>query len=113
MTIYQTVGRKIWTLRSTVSDWPHENLLEIDCDAEQMMEGLEQVRIAIGSPEQSGISDQEVKDALYYYQYDIDKSVDYLIGMSHYLIIATFGLTSPQRNKRGSRLPRNAKVSVP
>ena len=45
------------------------------------MEGLEQVRIAIGSPEQSGFSDQEVKDALYYYQYDVDKSVNYLIGV--------------------------------
>ncbi|KZT72702.1 hypothetical protein DAEQUDRAFT_722865 [Daedalea quercina L-15889] len=46
---------------------------------EQMMEALEQVRIAIGSPEQSGVSDQEVKDSLYYYQYDADKTVDYLI----------------------------------
>ncbi|EPT02805.1 hypothetical protein FOMPIDRAFT_114852 [Fomitopsis schrenkii] len=46
---------------------------------DRLMEGLEQVRIAIGSPEQSGFSDQEIKDALYYYQYDADKSVNYLI----------------------------------
>lgn len=50
------------------------------------MEGLEQVRIAIGSPEQSGFSDQEVKDALYYYRYDVDKSVNYLIGVPCYFL---------------------------
>ncbi|KAH9938502.1 uncharacterized protein B0H18DRAFT_17490 [Fomitopsis serialis] len=38
---------------------------EADMDPEeyeQMMEGLERVRITLGSPEQSGLSDQEIKD---------------------------------------------------
>ncbi|TFY69490.1 hypothetical protein EVJ58_g378 [Rhodofomes roseus] len=55
------------------------HLRHVDLIAEQLILGLEQVRVAIGSPEQSGLSDQEVKDALYYYQYDVDKSVNYLL----------------------------------
>ena len=82
------------------------------CRVDQLMEGLERVRIAIGSPEQSGFSDQEVKDALYYYQYDVDKSVDYLIGMPYHF--PTQGcsnlLSEEQDRKRAAQERRGGSI---
>lgn len=86
MITFQTAEKLIWIQKNMVSGlWCGPNFCT-HCGADRLMEGLEQVRIAIGSPEQSGFSDQEIKDALYYYQYDADKSVNYLIGMSFYFL---------------------------
>ena len=44
------------------------------------MDGLEQVRITLGTEVQSGISDQVIKDTLYEYWYDVPQTLDYLLG---------------------------------
>ncbi|KZT12883.1 uncharacterized protein LAESUDRAFT_19736 [Laetiporus sulphureus 93-53] len=46
---------------------------------EQLMRGLEQVRVTLGSEEQSDISDEDIKDALSYYNYDVHQSVNWLL----------------------------------
>lgn len=81
MTIYQTAGKLTWIQQNMVSCLWYTISFHTHCKPDQLMEGLERVRVAMGSPEQSGFSDKEIKDALYYYQYDADKTVDYLIGM--------------------------------
>lgn len=46
-------------------------------DREALAQGTEQVRRQLGD-EAGFLTDQQVQDALWYYYYDIDKSVDYL-----------------------------------
>ena len=49
----------------------------------QMIDGLEQVRNILGDQEHSGFSDQAIKDALWEFFFDVDKSVVLLLGSSH------------------------------
>lgn len=49
--------------------------------AETMMDGLEEVRVVIGSQEHSGITDRDIQDTLHYYQYDVQQSVNWLLGI--------------------------------
>ena len=58
-----------WTL-------PHDRLTA------QMIDGLEQVRNVLGDQEHSGVSDQAIKDALWEFYFDVDKSVVLLLGAS-------------------------------
>jgi len=51
----------------------------------QMIDGLEQVRNILGDQEQSGFPDQAIKDALWEFFFDVDKSVVWLLGVSHRL----------------------------
>jgi hypothetical protein len=51
----------------------------------QMIDGLEQVRNVLGDQEHSGFPDQAIKDALWEFFFDVDKSVVWLLGVSHYL----------------------------
>lgn len=44
------------------------------------MYGLEQVRATIGPVEQSGITDLEIKETLYHYYFDIEQSVNWILG---------------------------------
>ena len=44
-----------------------------------MQEGLKQVRAAIGPD--LAVGDQEIKDALWHYYYDVAKSVSWILGM--------------------------------
>ena len=53
-----------------------------------MIDGLEQVRNVLGDQEHSGCSDQAIKDALWEFFFDIDKSVVWLLGASYYLHLA-------------------------
>ena len=46
----------------------------------QMIDGMEQVRNVLGDQERSGFSDQAIKDALWEFFFDVDKSVVYLLG---------------------------------
>ena len=46
----------------------------------QMIDGLEQVRSILGDQEHSGCSDQAIKDALWEFFFDVDKSVIWLLG---------------------------------
>jgi len=48
----------------------------------QMIDGLEQVRNILGDQEHSGFSDQAIKDALWEFFFDVDKSVVWLLGAS-------------------------------
>ncbi|KAI0952558.1 hypothetical protein AcV7_008317 [Taiwanofungus camphoratus] len=48
-------------------------------DHERMQDGLEQVRATLGSEEHSGISDHDIQDALYYYEFDIQQSINWLL----------------------------------
>ena len=45
-------------------------------DREQMRAGAIKVRTALGSNLE--VSDKEIQDTLYYYYFDVDKSVEYL-----------------------------------
>lgn len=51
----------------------------------QMIDGLEQVRNILGDQERSGCTDQDVKDALWEFFFDVDKSVIWLLGPSYRL----------------------------
>lgn len=50
----------------------------------QMIDGLEQVRNILGDQERSGFSDQAIKDALWEFYFDADKSVVWLLGVSYH-----------------------------
>ena len=54
-----------------------------DRPAAQMIDGLEQVRNILGDQEHSGCSDQAIKDALWEFFFDVDKSVVWLLGASY------------------------------
>lgn len=51
--------------------------------SEQLQYGLEQIRATLGPVEQSGITDQDIKDTLYHYYFDIEQSLNWLIGELH------------------------------
>lgn len=57
--------------------------------AERMQDGLEQVRATLGSEEHSGISDHDIQDALYYYEFDIQQSINWLLGLLQPFIFGT------------------------
>ncbi|KDQ64951.1 hypothetical protein JAAARDRAFT_243711 [Jaapia argillacea MUCL 33604] len=46
---------------------------------EYMANGLEHVRVALGSEEESGLDDTVIKETLWHYYFDIEKSVDWLV----------------------------------
>ena len=50
-----------------------------------MIDGVEQIRNILGDQEQSGLPDQTIKDALWEFYFDVDKSVVWLLGVSHRL----------------------------
>jgi len=60
----------------------------------QMIDGLEQVRNILGDQEQSGCSDQAIKDALWEFFFDVDKSVVWLLGTSYRYIQVAFADTT-------------------
>jgi hypothetical protein len=44
--------------------------------------GFDQVRGIIGDEEESGLSDAAIKNALWHYYFDIEKTVQWLLGTS-------------------------------
>ena len=56
------------------------------------MDGLEQVRTTMGTEAQCGFSDQVIKDALYEYWYDVQQTVEYLLGELGSLLIFPLSL---------------------
>ncbi|KAL6298108.1 hypothetical protein BKA93DRAFT_92820 [Sparassis latifolia] len=53
---------------------------ELDtADYDRMMDGLEQVRATLGSEEETGVNDRDIKDTLYYYHFDVRRSIDWLL----------------------------------
>lgn len=55
-----------------------------------MIDGLEQIRNILGDQEQSGCTDQDIKDALWEFFFDVDKSVVWLTGPTHRLYPGRF-----------------------
>ena len=47
---------------------------------EHLADGLDAVRNTLGSAEQSGFSDDYVKETLFHYYYDVDQTINYLLG---------------------------------
>jgi hypothetical protein len=45
-----------------------------------MTEAMEKVHRVIGEEHESGISDQKVKDTLWYYFFDHEKAIEWLLG---------------------------------
>jgi hypothetical protein len=45
-----------------------------------MEDGLERVRTLLGDVEQSGLTDQEVRDTLWDAYFNFDKAIEWLIG---------------------------------
>ena len=48
-----------------------------------MEDGLIQVREVVGSEEQSGLADNKIKDALWEFYFDIDKTIRWCMGEPH------------------------------
>jgi len=63
----------------------------------QMIDGLEQVRNILGNQEHSGCSDQSIKDALWEFFFDVDKSVVWLLGAHYPPVSRSRPLTSLSR----------------
>ena len=74
------------------------------------MDGLEQIRATIGPAEQTGISDEEIKNTLYRFYYDVAQSVDWILGESLKRPSCT-ELTRLQRDKLASMRLRSVEVS--
>jgi hypothetical protein len=53
-----------------------------DIDAEKLDNGLEQVRVILGPEDASGFSDNFIKNALWDNWFDVERTVDYLLGIS-------------------------------
>lgn len=47
----------------------------------QMSDGLEQVRLVIGDEVTSALSDNSIQDALWKYYFDIEKTVQWALGL--------------------------------
>ena len=45
-----------------------------------MVNGLGSVRAVLGSEAGGGLSDKDIKDSLWYYYFDVEKTVEYLLG---------------------------------
>lgn len=45
-----------------------------------MHEGLQAVREIVGNAETSGVSDEDIKDALWEYFFDHEKTVEWVLG---------------------------------
>ena len=50
-----------------------------------MEDGLIQVREVVGPEEQSGLADNKIKDALWEFYFDIDKTIRWCMGQFHLL----------------------------
>jgi hypothetical protein len=58
----------------------------------QMNDGLEQVRLVIGGEAASGLSDTSIKDALWEYYFDVEKTIYWAVGMCDHRILPPFVL---------------------
>lgn len=54
---------------------------------EQLMRGLDHIRAILGPEEASEVSDRDIKDTLYHYYFNIEQSLNWLIGMLLYLLL--------------------------
>ena len=47
---------------------------------DKLINGWEQIRAMMGDEAQSGITDDEIKDTLYHYYFDVQQSINWLYG---------------------------------
>ena len=57
----------------------------LTCHLALMEDGLIQVREVVGSEEQSGLADNKIKDALWEFYFDIDKTIRWCMREPHLL----------------------------
>ncbi|KAH9927122.1 HBS1 N-terminus-domain-containing protein [Epithele typhae] len=79
-----------------MDDGGYEDLSNEDYD--KLMSGLEHIRAILGDEKHSPITDAEIKDALYHYYFDVEKSAAYLIEEQERKVAA-------QERKDGKPLP--------
>lgn len=79
--------------------------------AEQLMYGLEQIKATVGPAEQSGFTDQEIKDTLYHFYFDIEQSLNWILGTFNEPVVRNLHLIGTQRSRRGGMRFKNVKVS--
>lgn len=70
----------------------------LTCQPALMEDGLIQVREVVGSEEQSGLADNKIKDALWEFYFDIDKTIRWCMGEPHLLPFHTPS-HPPQRSR--------------
>ncbi|KAI9066374.1 hypothetical protein FKP32DRAFT_1566029, partial [Trametes sanguinea] len=61
-----------------ISDGGEEDLSPEDYD--RMMDGLEHIRATLGDENQSALTDQDIKDSLYEYYFDVEHAIEDLLG---------------------------------
>ena len=49
--------------------------------AARLNDGLDQVREIVGGPDVSGLSDEQIKDVLWDYEFDIEETTQWAIGV--------------------------------
>ncbi|CAL1701559.1 unnamed protein product [Somion occarium] len=63
------------------------------------MSGLDHIRATVGSQEQSGLSDKEIKDTLYHYFFNVEQSINYLLEAQTRKIAARERKAAKEREK--------------
>ncbi|KAI0370154.1 hypothetical protein BV20DRAFT_299766 [Pilatotrama ljubarskyi] len=61
-----------------ISDGGEDDLSPEDYD--RMMDGLEHIRATLGDEKQSALTDQEIKDSLYEYYFDVEQAIADLLA---------------------------------
>ena len=74
----------------------------------QMNDGLEQVRLIIGDVDVSELSDNSIKDALWEYYFDVEKTIQWSLG-SWYLNIKARSLTPVLEERERRNLAKERK----
>lgn len=81
----------------------------IDTVLAQMNSVREHVRAVIGAPKPSGISDKEIDDASWEFYFDLDQTMDHILGVyaiSRLLTSDTAALRGPREAQCGERKTR-------
>jgi len=76
-----------------------------------MEAGLESVRAVIGNPETSGLSDTTLRDVLWEYYFDIERTIQWAIGIYSTNLHIVQLVHDPQMNKNEDVAQKNVKVS--
>ena len=71
----------------------------------------EHIRAVIGNPKKSGIADKEIDDAAWEYYFDLDQTMDYILGLlSPYLILGRLTFSTDVQAKRNAAKERQGTV---
>jgi hypothetical protein len=75
-------------------------------------DGLESVRAVLGPQEESGLEDSVIKDALWNEYFDVEKAIQWLLGMSCFDMTRSLHLTSSaeERERRQAAAERKGET---